>query len=358
MQSLLLMLFMTISQGVMLSASDQSCSWAVTARGGGLFGDKLLLYAKAKWFSFAYNIPFVYKPFMYSEKLALHSIEISKKDKSINHKLFTTKDIPPLHCFLELSSDNTLYQIGLSSADPQWQEYAAKIQEDEYVLHDIDVHNVRTMMRFDAVNDPSCIDEQLYIVPEEFYFNHLYYASRDNKDFLLELRKAISPAKKINLIPLPQGVITVALHMRMGGEFEQFKKLFPQEISTRVPEESYYIEQLSRLSVTLGDKPLFVYIFTNHKKPQVLLEKVKKAVNKKNIEFTARDSSSSSLHLLEDLFSMARFDCLIRPNSAFSQIAQLIGDHKIIIYPRAGFWNKENLTIYKVGLIVNDESFL
>src|SRR3990167_7495875 len=47
----------------------------------GRFGDSLLNYLHAKWFSFDKGIPLLYKPLPYSDQLTLSEKEIAYKDK-------------------------------------------------------------------------------------------------------------------------------------------------------------------------------------------------------------------------------------------------------------------------------------
>jgi len=45
-----------------------------------------------------------------------------------------------------------------------------------------------------------------------------------------------------------------------------------------------------------------------------------------------------NLNVVEDFYNMSCFDCLIRPASHFFLAAQLLGNHKIIIYPKHWKW--------------------
>lgn len=51
---------------------------------------------------------------------------------------------------------------------------------------------------------------------------------------------------------------------------------------------------------------------------------------------------------------MSQFDCLIRPCSNLSGIAQIIGDHKVIIRPEHNKWVDNKLIIDQVALFIPD----
>src|SRR3989344_7064790 len=46
----------------------------------GRFGDNLLSYIHAKWIAYKYDVPLLYKPFVYSDQLLLHERELLYSD--------------------------------------------------------------------------------------------------------------------------------------------------------------------------------------------------------------------------------------------------------------------------------------
>lgn len=327
--------------------------YAIMPIRGGLFGDKLFLYAKAKWFSYQYKIPFIYKPYKYFDELVLHAFEKLRID-SFNENYFKKKiTIPYQEHELNFPQVGTLYYVWLKSYDSEWSKYNDKIKKEEIIIKNIDTKNITKIDKIDLVKTPSCIQQKYCIIPEEFYFNHFFHATRDNSLFFLDLKKLITPSRILNFVPLPKNKITVGVHVRKGGKFEFFCKRHPKEISTRILKNNYYIEMLRFLSEILHDKPMYIFLFTNHQEPLLLIEKFEKNLMKKNMEFVCRDVGSNTSNVLEDLFSMSKCDCLIRPNSSFSQMAQLIGNHKVIIYPREAVWETGKLSVNKIGLISN-----
>jgi len=82
------------------------------------------------------------------------------------------------------------------------------------------------------------------------------------------------------------------------------------------------------------------------------VESYKVIIDNPNITFDSRQSSDQSpTTILEDFFSMSKFDCLIRPRSAFSICAQLIGDHKIVLFPKNYKWQNNKLIITDTWMI-------
>ncbi|NDD99187.1 hypothetical protein EB008_02690 [bacterium] len=54
---------------------------------GGRFGDNLLSYLHAKWISYKYNMLLLYKPFPYSDELALSELETKINDYYYDHEI-------------------------------------------------------------------------------------------------------------------------------------------------------------------------------------------------------------------------------------------------------------------------------
>lgn len=48
----------------------------------GHLGDNESYICKTKWFSFKYNIPFLYQPLPYSDQLVMHTTQIRTETKS------------------------------------------------------------------------------------------------------------------------------------------------------------------------------------------------------------------------------------------------------------------------------------
>lgn len=243
-------------------------------------------------------------------------------------------------------------------------------------------------------------------------FQDLYRYTQKNPAFKAELSRMINPLIPIEPLPLPENMISVAVHVRTGGGFD--KPLFMQSDLTekpksthyfadqmypkRFPPEIYYIEQIATVARLCDYKPLFVHIFTDDKNPAAIVERFKDKLSRlidadfiTETDFLTQTSSlinpeslpetnsnfktdpviktssprvtvlfscrtegnAHNANVLDDLFNMTRFDCLIRPASSYSKIAQLLGNHKIIIYPKRVHWIGNELVADKIGIVNN-----
>jgi len=254
---------------------------------GGRLGDNLLSYLHAKWISFLHNIPLLYASFTYSHSLKLHDIE-----------------------------------------KYPYQKYAPYFTKTHVVAHGEEMN----------------IDPQagiLYIVhyfPEVDYeeYKPRFKVDWHNKQFKALVQQLIAPRKAgVGKATLSKSRVNVALHMRKGGGFDRdgLYKVY-QSWPEKFPEDEYYIEQIKKMYELCNNAPLHIHIFTDDRDPALLMKKLSEAVKPLNIEFSCRvRGNKHDAHVLDDLFAMAKFDCLIRPDSNFSVIAEKIGDYKFVIAP-------------------------
>lgn len=335
--------FLLIELDSFLFAEKYITYWA-----SGQLGDQILEYCLTKWVSVKYNIPFFYRAYEWMKFLILHQEEMIYEQITQEQKI-KIKTVVEFNESI-LAKNDTFYFLKPYSYDTSWKKYDKTIQRSIINIHNIPISKKsESLERVDLLK----IDCDQSVVLDNRKYNYLYYAIREDIVFLNKLKKLITPRVPLNLVALPKGKITIAIHIREGGKYEKDNLRFPNEISLRVPSHMYYIEQLIRISAILSDQPLFVYIFTNHENPRILIEKFKKYIKNSNITFACRAQSSSE-NVLDDLFSMIKFDCLIRPNSAFSKVAQLLGDYKIIIYPMHGVWKNRSLIIDQIGVIIKN----
>ena len=221
-----------------------------------------------------------------------------------------------------------------------------------------------------------------FVSPEEF--------AVIKRDFQL---KENPPVK-----PLPEGVISVGVHIRRGNgggahydgevssqqlfdynrsqvwyrtdfeslpfDYEGYERrggyLIRSRISvdrvpgweTRFPPLQFYIDQIIKLSDDLGNPPLFVSICTDDKQPELLIQTIKQAINKPNIIIDYEDYRNLSYtdRVWRDLYILSRADVMIRPQSNFSRTAELIGNHKLVIYPLVHHWDGNRLIMTQVVL--------
>lgn len=275
----------------------------------GRFGDNIVNYIKTKYLSLKYNIPLELKSFLYSDQLRLSVLE----------PIFQGKRSP-----CEVYDESQLKNINPNK---------------QYM---ISYH-----VRINNWDDVRCISE--------------WEDLKSNPQLMTELKKMISPIMIISS-EVPKGSISIAVHIRKpSGQDNPLKSAqlydpahFVQEFSTqqmsqrlandlgfplKFPPNYFYIKQLQFLIDSLGNMPLYIYIFTDHENPHDLVDTIKKSLAlRPNINIDYNRQSSHKNHVIEDLFFMAKFDYLIRSNSNFAQIAELIGNHKTIISPKSAKW--------------------
>ncbi len=256
---------------------------------GGRFGDNLLSYSRAKWLSYTYNIPLLYLPFKYSDQLMIHEKENIFTPESTQQ--FATIIHIPIRYIL-LPYNNTLYMS-------TW-------------------HSNITIDWYDQA-------------------------------FVEEIKKNIAPRYELEKVIIPNGYISIAVHVRNGGGFivdtEEEKERCPLRF---VPDE-FFIAQIARLADMFPEQNLYVHIFTDHQEPAVLMQKFKQSLDNPRITFGYREQDNShSSNVLEDFFSMMEFDCLIRPGSHFSRFVQRLGNNKVVIYPESIKKNSDGKKVINV----------
>lgn len=289
-----------------LSCFSDDHQKAVSFGWGGRLGDNLLDYTHAKWISYKWGIPLLFQTFEYSDQFVFDEVE--EKLTPMNEALYSKKMLDALSQLDENISVDTLY----------------------FLPHTCD-----------------CYDE--------FIFNgsHGTFVPVDWSDetFRDMMRTLIAPKQPLNLIVPPKDIITVALHYRTGGGFIWDTDTMKRGLPLRFPENVYYIRQLSKLWSLVNHQPLYVHIFTDHPNPEEVRTLFKQYFPYKNIQFACRTTGNRhDANVLEDLFSMMNFDCLIRPMSHFSMTASHLGDFKIEFYPITGHWNNK-FVVDKVQII-------
>jgi hypothetical protein len=280
---------------------------AVTYGWGGRLGDNLLDYAHAKWISYKWGIPLLFQTFQYSDQFVFDDVE--EKLTPINEANYTKSKVDSLSQLDAEITSNTLY----------------------FLAHACDAY-------------------------EEWIFNGSYgtYVNVDwnDKVFRDMMRTLIAPKYPLNLIEPPADTISVALHYRTGGGFVWDTDEMKRSLPLRFPDNSYYIKQLAKLYFMVNYQPMFVYIFTDHPQPEEIRNLFKRYFPYPNIEFECRvDGNRHDANVLEDLFSMMKFDCLIRPMSHYSITASHLGNFQIEFFPTRGYWSKNKFVVDEVKVI-------
>ena len=277
--------------------------------GGGRFGDKLLIYLRAKWLSYKYQIPYYYSRFDHSTKLVLH-----KKETQLEHILKTKK-----------------YEIVALEKHP------------------IDLKHPNPL---------------LYVCPyfpeNDWEIKHLGYYSFDvdwkDKKFRQTVLRLIAPKKAIQLIHPSQDTINIALHIREGGgvDSDEIRIKLPMKL----PPLSFYLEGLAKIIDLFSGKPIACHLFTDAKNPESLIQELKAAIPKDAmINFTFREVNSCGKNVLEDFFSFFHFDVLIRPQSNFSIIPSLLHDYAVVYSPASFSIENQVVKIDRVNLDIDNELY-
>lgn len=292
---------------------------AITFSGGERLGDKLKTYIKAHYCAYRVKLPFLGHRFPYSDQFFFHTVE----------PYFEKTDIPKKFSEIWIFPFHEL-ETFVPPAKPTLFSVSYTINCGEFI---------------ESIND---------------------------KKFIAHIQKMLSPRFPQPSLELPSDKICVAVHVRKGGGYDvppmadgmsidqDFKA---QGVSNRrnlpsdkvwplkFPPDSFYIRQICKLSEMVGDRPLYIFIFTDDQHPDRIAQKFQHAVAKPNITFAHRQGEYDFEDcVLEDFFAMTHFDCIIRPDSAFSQIAEFIGNHAVAIKPTRASWKKDTLSVDKITI--------
>lgn len=319
--------FIIFTCSIFLIFNNNNCHNIITNNQGGQTGG-LIDFALGKILSLKYNLDFYYTPFKYSDLFILDSCE-KKIDMVVGSYtkllIWDENDI-----IQNLNKGNMLFEA-----------------------------HIGTSM--------GCIDKSLIDI----------------------LKKEIQLKEIPPVNPIPKNIITIAVHIRKGngggeiydGEqsslqlynFDRNRVIYiynPDEYpfgedycrridcglawQTKFPPEQYYVDQIVKLSKELDNPPLYIQLFTDDKEPFNLLERIKQAVNLPTIVFHYENNRNLSFkeRIACDLYSMLQFDVLIRSQSYFARSAQLMGDHKVVIYPIKGEWDNNNRILIMKKIVI------
>jgi hypothetical protein len=261
---------------------------------GGRFGDNLLVYMRAKWISYKYGIPLLYKKFLYSDQLVLHDIEP--------------------RC--------------------PWRSQP-RFQATLHLMHETDI-------------DPGASNSILYVLDyyPEFYSLRSLHAwptidvDWEDEGFRNALREMIRPKRELEQVPLPDDRLTVAVHVRKGGGVDRPDAMMKNPL--HFPPDQFYIDQIRDIYHRYG-RPLYVHLVTDDLNPGAIAQEYKQALNGLDIQIGYRlRGNAPHAYVLEDFFAMTAFDCLIRPESNFSFAAARLANYVLEVAPaHASFENKK-----------------
>lgn len=288
---------------------------------GGRLGDNLISYVHAKWISYKYHIPMLYKPFPLSDLFVFDNVDMEWTDQ-----------------FADLFLIKSLFSVN----------------------HQIDAF----------IREKASMDSVLYIIP--YFPESLWERRRDSarkdpdyfpyfpidwedQDFRKLLKKLIAPKTPIETMELPTDKLTVAVHIRRGGTYDGDQACFGYPL--KFPPDEFFIDQLRNLYNLLGQQPLYVYLFTDDENPKLIQMKYCEALADLNIDIRTREKNNRwDLNVLEDFFALTQFDCAIHGESNFAVAAGLLSDYKVEILPQT--CHISNKKIYIDGVIVKLRNYV
>ena len=227
-------------------------------------------------------------------------------------------------------------------------------------------------------------------ITDQYLYNSSYYMCLNNVathdelgDFLFkksiedtlfgaELSQALSIQHVACSFYIPEDRISVAVHIRKGCDFDfpLFSKQYESDehylLNDKIysdhyhhlkfPPEQFYAEQLKKLYEYLGKEPLYVHVFSDAAVPQEIVDRIQKYIGT-TCDITFATQKSDYLHhvsIMADIYAMSMFDYLIRSESHFPWIAQMIGNHKGIIRPVAYAWQDAYLKMTRTQIDIPD----
>ena len=256
--------------------SVEGYNFSITyALDGGRFGDQLTNYLRALWISWKYQLPFHYRPFDYSEELCL-----SNAHSKLENQIFDAK-LEYFH-FLELDKSRTIFS------------YLDRKQFGDKKL----IWNVGMLTPF----------------IEEHFCEKL-----DDEAFRSFIEPLVKPKRELNLIAIPENRKSIAVHVRTGVGYDW--KVNIENMPTKFPPETFYIAGLKEAFAFFEGQPLYIYVFTDHPDPASILEDLIKGITfPPDAIAECRLKNRHDQNVLEDLFSMTRFDAIIHPDSSISRL--------------------------------------
>lgn len=256
------------------------------------FGDQLISYLHARWIAYRYGFSFLYKPFLHSENFALHGIDELWTEEKENQFDYIIRHHQKENFSLK-SEGSLLYLI----------PFFSDLQDD------------------------------LQYCPDWVPFS----IDWKDKGFRNLLQSLFRPAKNIPLISPPNHYLSVALHIRRGGGYDEANPFLLWPL--RFLPDSYYIECLRRVYTLFPGQKIYAYIFTDEQEPKKIADTLKNALADLPITFDYREKGNHyTANVVEDFYSMMNFDCLIRSASNFTLLHSVIVDYKLIMSPKHFVW--------------------
>jgi hypothetical protein len=234
----------------------------------GRLGNALISYINCKYLSYKYNIPFLYRPFPFSDQFAFH-------DKEIRRELW----------------------------EPLFQNNRA----------------------FEGVEDFQSASTFLVVPyfregPLAHRWKLCLYPDWKDKEFIKLIRESLKPRFDFATVDLPTDTINIVLHVRRGGDFDNLETI--RRLPVKFPSDEYFIETLKKVSEFFNNHSIYAHIMTDDLHPERLLTNYKNQL----VEYKNITLGFKKLGIMEDFFSIPKFDCIIRGDSTFSIVASILGN--------------------------------
>jgi glycosyltransferase involved in cell wall biosynthesis len=283
-------------------------------------GDHLICYLHAKWISYKYNIPLLYKPFPHSDKFLLDDLECR-------------------YFFNEREQQISVVEV------------YGRFQKKNFLKA------LRKDIVFTVPYFPESYGErEAYRNNKGFHWPNFAVDWKDEK-FRGLVTEMLKPKKPLKLLDFPNDKLSVAIHVRTGGGFDHEDLGEDILFTGKLPPKKFYLDALEALQKLLPDQELYFYIFTDDSHPEKLASWIEDHLkNLRTAPFTVGYrilENKHDLNILEDMFSMLQFDCLIRPESNFSIIPSLLKDYKILIHPLKWYKRKNDTPLVKLNIVSN-----
>ena len=269
-------------------------SHAISYEGGARFGDRVLGYFQARYLSYSTGIPFLYRPFPYSDYVTIH---------------YQAKPYHPYanqyRNIFHICSAATLAEFFCKIRDPKT---APTLFIVDYFPIDLDEWDIDTS-RSVAFDIPW-----------------------DNSELKHYLQQSLSPRIAIPDFTEPDR-LNVAVHVRtLSGDdtADTVFAIFP----LKFPTSDYHKRQIQRVYEWNFEGPMRVFLFSDSSEPQKLIEDFRSAFVGKNITFGIQLLERADLNnVVQDFFAMQKFDVLIATQSNFSFMASKLASFDMVIYP-------------------------
>lgn len=279
---------------------------AVSCQHKGRLGNQIVTYIHAKWLNYKYGFPHLFVPFDYCDQFALYDIE--KTFLSDHQNEYKNVVIASKHMRIDKLSDSTLIMVPFFHDEPN-----------------------------------SCLHKNEKRYPINW---------KDPKFHQL-VKSLLKPRFPVKTITTKKNKFNLLVHVRKGGGFDsESTKL---KFRYKFPPDDFYISGIRTASKLLKQKPIYVYIMTDDQNPAKIVEEFKQALNDvPNLEFAFREGvSGPDDNVIEDFFSVAKFNGCIRGDSTFTLMAAYLGDMKLVIAPEQCHVENGKIIVDKVDIQFN-----